>query len=250
MLKAFLQHLPRLQAKKDVEKLVCVAPQECPSQHHDAFRTRREGAERVPLGRVPFELVNLIRQRVIKERIHVTADIVNGREPPDLVSVGLPEGAIQPSTLLQGAFRVLAADDFTELGFLKVTGQQPLFCFANDHRCAAVGIDDTTLVAATARYAISMPPKVAQLAAVSSHDKNGGSAAYRRPSLTGASKVLAQAQLGQAGVQPLAHDAAVAQLHLVHTHLGLSMSWVAQAVDEEHPHAGQCQEAFSRGLVT
>ena len=47
MLKAFLQHLPRLQAKKDVVKLVCVAPEECPGQHHDAFRTRREGAKRV-----------------------------------------------------------------------------------------------------------------------------------------------------------------------------------------------------------
>src|SRR6516164_9621012 len=30
MLKAFLQHLPRLQAKKDVVKLVCVAPESVP----------------------------------------------------------------------------------------------------------------------------------------------------------------------------------------------------------------------------
>src|SRR5207247_10344417 len=102
---------------------------------------------------------------------------------------------------------------------------------------------------AAARDTIGMPPKVTQLSAVSSDDKNGRSATQRCPTLTGIRKALAQTQLVQTRVQPFPHNTSIAQLHLVHSHMRLRMGWTAETINKEHAHARKRQERFAGGLV-
>src|SRR5437867_12785672 len=77
-----------------------------------------------------------------------------------------------------------------------------------------------------------------QLGSPSPHDKNRRRIAYRVPAGSGGRVTLAQTELRKGGLQPLADDPAVAQLDLIASGEGMR-TVAAQAVDQEHAHAGK-----------
>ena len=72
MLEAPLEHLPRLQAKQRVIKVVGVTAEQGACEDESAVGTGREAAQRISLSRVAaFQFMHFVRDGVIEETPHV-----------------------------------------------------------------------------------------------------------------------------------------------------------------------------------
>ncbi len=95
ILKPLLHHPRRMHAEKDVEDLIGVASKQRPSQDDSALSTSSQRAERISLRGISFQLVDFIRDGVVKEIRHVAADEIHRSEAPDFLPVRLPQRAEQ-----------------------------------------------------------------------------------------------------------------------------------------------------------
>src|SRR5260370_14830421 len=108
-LKPLLHHPRRMHAKEDVEYFIGVASEERPGKDHGVLCTSCQRAERVSLGRISFQLVHLIRNGVVEEIRHVSADEIHWSETSDFLSVRLPQRAIRLAPRFRGLVTVLSA---------------------------------------------------------------------------------------------------------------------------------------------
>ena len=96
---------------------------------------------------------------------HVAHDEFNRRHATDLFGIGLPQRAVKRPAGLPFP----DPDGLGDLDLLKLgDGQPPVI---NKYRHARVGIHHTAQVWARARYAIGMPPEIAELCSLTTHDE-------------------------------------------------------------------------------
>src|SRR5260370_18172469 len=109
ILKPFLHHPRRMHAEEDVEDLIGIASEERPGEYDSVLRTSSQRSERVSLGSISFQLVHLIRNGVVEEIRHVSSDEIHWGEPPDFLSVRLPQRALQLAPRFGRLVTVLSA---------------------------------------------------------------------------------------------------------------------------------------------
>src|SRR5258707_10043927 len=109
ILKPFLHHPRRMHAEEDVEYFIGVASEERPGKDDRILRASSQRPERVSLGSISFQLVHLIRNGVVEEIRHVSADEIHWSETSDFLSVRLPQRAVQLAPRFGGLVTVLSA---------------------------------------------------------------------------------------------------------------------------------------------
>src|SRR6202158_3885828 len=92
---ALCQHPGWSKPEENVKQFVGVAAQQGASKHGNVFGTRCQGTKCIPLCCVPFQLVHFIRNSIIEETFHITPDEVRRSEASSLLTVCLPERAVQ-----------------------------------------------------------------------------------------------------------------------------------------------------------
>src|SRR6202795_1141881 len=158
-------HPSGFESEQGVEQVVCVSSEKRSGQANNPIRTRRQRAKSVALGRIARQLVNLVANRVVEPARHVASDEFNRRHAADLVRVRLHERAVHWTP----AFAASDLDRLRDLDLLKL-GQSEA-AVVGDDRFARVGIDDAAHVWARARYAVRVPPEVAELRAFTAYDE-------------------------------------------------------------------------------
>src|SRR5260370_18049869 len=108
-LKPFLHHPGRMHPEEDVEYFIRVASGKRSGEHHCVLRTSSQRAERSPLGGVSFQLVHPIRNGVVQEIRHASADEIHLSETSDFLSVRLPQRAVHLASRFGGLVTVLSA---------------------------------------------------------------------------------------------------------------------------------------------
>jgi len=98
-----------MHAEEDVEHLIRVPPKQGPGKDDCVLRTSSQGAERISLGGISFQLVHFIRNGVVEEIRHVSADEIYWSESPDFLSVRLPQRTVQLASRFGGFVPVLSA---------------------------------------------------------------------------------------------------------------------------------------------
>src|SRR5260370_41528329 len=90
-----------------------------------------------------------------------------------------------------------------------------------------------------------MLPEVPELCPFPSYDEQGGAGTHRVPPLAGAHVGLAQAKVGESGVQASPDDTLAPQPYFIHAVRDLRIAGIAKIVHHEHANPGQRPDRFS-----